>query len=85
MMNAQQKAAEILHWGRTHGWHSKAASRLKAKHEEYMRELLSRMDELNEYAMNRAWAAMPTSVKLSDAGSRVVCELIVCYCSATKE
>lgn len=85
MKDAEKIAADILAWGRAHAWHGKAASRLKSAHEAYLRLLLDKMDGLNEFAMNRAWAALPPSQKLSDAGSRVVCELIVSYSAAKKE
>ena len=79
MKNAPALAKSIESWAREHAWHGKSVAKLKRTHFTYMLNLLVRMESPDDIAMNRAWSALPVAERLSDSGSRIVCELISSY------
>lgn len=84
MIKAEQVVSDIKAWSLAHLWYAKVASKLKDKHFKYMLQLVEKMDSLDNEAMNRAWCGIPESERLSDSGSRVVCELISSYSTAQR-
>jgi hypothetical protein len=82
MINAAILSKEIAQWAREHAWYGKTTAKLKARHFTYLSALIERMDEPSEASMNRAWCSIPPEERLSDTGSRVVCELITSYFTA---